>query len=305
MPKLLVIVAIFVYSKYMITDATSWKSTQLMKNRSYEINFYRDKDFKTVSMHSHDFYELYFFIGGAAGYIIENDRYRLMPGDILLISPSNLHQLNISDSSKDYERIVLWLSPRYLSRLSGAGADLRECFGLSSDSRNHLIRNAALSSAVKKELLALYSADPNEFAHEIAAEIHIKSALLMICRHVLSQSAGNTERFVPEHGSRTVTAALDYINSHLHEEISLDKLAQRLFISKYYLSHIFRKETDTTPYQYIMKKRLILSKRLIETGLAITEVSARCGFSDYTNFFRAFKREYGITPKQYYFLATR
>ena len=91
-----------------------------------------------------------------------------------------------------------------------------------------------------------------------------------------------------------------YVNAHLTEDISLDKLSEDLFFSKYYILHEFKKKTGISLYKYIIKRKLEYSKTLIESGMPIKEVYHHCGFGDYSNFFKVFKREYGLTPKQYY-----
>jgi AraC-like DNA-binding protein len=250
-------------------------------------------------MPSHDFYELYFFMQGSAGYIVENGHYALQKGDILLISPSNLHQLDISDTSAAYERVVLWLSRRYLDSLSSDKTDLSECFRLCSEHKNHLIRDPVVSSAVKTLLLDLYALDSSdEFGKDLAAEIKIKSLALTLCRYVLSESFKSFDAL--RKSNDKITRLIDYINAHLDSPLSLDTLAEAMFVSKYHLSRLFKTETGITLHRYIVKKRLILSKRFIEENLPVNEIYQKCGFCDYTHFFRAFKQEYGITPKQYY-----
>lgn len=282
--------------------ATKWKSTQLMTARDYEINFYRDKDLKTVSMHSHDFYELYYFMQGSVGYIVENGHYNLQKGDILLISPITLHQLSIEDSPEAYERIVLWLHPKFISNLSTKRTDLSECFKICSERKNYLIRNSILSGKIQPLLLELYERSASGlYGDDIEAEMLLKNIFLILCRHVISTKP-EIEIMLKSHAVAEVT---DYINAHLSENLNLETLAQAAYVSKYHLAHQFKKETGITPYQYIVKKRLILSKRYIEEKLPITEVYIKCGFNDYSNFFRAFKQEYGITPKEYFKLISR
>ena len=99
-----------------------------MSNSTYEVHHKKDKDFKTVEMHSHDFSEIYFFLQGSASYIVEDCKYSLRPGDVLLIPPNKLHQLDIKDSAMTYERFVVWLNQRYLKRISTAKTDLNTCF---------------------------------------------------------------------------------------------------------------------------------------------------------------------------------
>ena len=91
-----------------------------------------------------------------------------------------------------------------------------------------------------------------------------------------------------------------YIEENLNEDISLAALSSMFFISKYHLSREFKKYTNVTIHRYIKLKRLIRAKERILQNERITDVSAECGFGDYSNFFRAFKNEYEMTPKQFY-----
>ena len=276
--------------------ATKWKSTQFMTSHDFEINFYRDKDLRTVSMHSHDFYELYFFMQGSVGYIVENGHYKLEAGDILLISPTNLHQMDISGTPV-YERIVLWLNTKYLFQLSTQNTDLSLCFKISSKHKNHLLRDPILAETLKSYLLNLYTLSKSDkYGDDISCEIYIKAILLNLSKYLKSAKYENTEI----ESNDIVRKVTDFVNAHLNQSLNLDMLAKEVFISKYYLAHLFKEETGITLYQYIIKKRLILSKRYIEQKLPITEVYSKCGFTDYSNFFRAFKQEYDITPKQYF-----
>ena len=98
---------------------------------------------------------------------------------------------------------------------------------------------------------------------------------------------------------------IQYINYHLDEEIKIDDLANHFFISKFHLIREFKKHSGTTVHKYIIQKKLILAKELILKGTPIIQVYVLCGFGDYSNFFRAFKNEYGVTPKQFFELMDR
>ena len=102
--------------------------------------------------------------------------------------------------------------------------------------------------------------------------------------------------------SKIISRAIEYVSEHLTEPITLDGISNALYTNKYYFAHLFKEETGVSPHSYILKKRLLMSKELIEQGLSITDVYVRCGFSDYTHFFRAFKKEFDLTPKQYFHL---
>ena len=92
---------------------------------------------------------------------------------------------------------------------------------------------------------------------------------------------------------------MSYINDNLHENLSLESLAGRFYTSKYHLLRLFKKHTGYTIYQYIRKKRLIMARMLLKDGLRVTEVYQRCGFGDYSNFIRSFRKEFGHPPGHY------
>ena len=82
------------------------------------------------------------------------------------------------------------------------------------------------------------------------------------------------------------------------DDLSLELLASKFYVSKYHLSHEFGKAMGTGVYRYIMLKRLLVARQLLLKGMSAGEVCSKCGFKDYTNFYRAFKDEYGISPSE-------
>ena len=99
-----------------------------------------------------------------------------------------------------------------------------------------------------------------------------------------------------------ISDIISYINDNLSEDLSLENLASKFYISKYHLLRLFKKHTGYTPYNYI-HKRLITAKGLLKEGLNISQVCHECGFNDYSNFIRAFSKEFGISPKKYSMLS--
>ena len=92
---------------------------------------------------------------------------------------------------------------------------------------------------------------------------------------------------------------LAYINEHYNEPLTLDMLSEKFFISKYHLLRKFDAQVGTTVHRYILQKRLLIAKQLLAGGVAPNEACGYCGFGDYANFYRAFRSEYGTTPRQY------
>ena len=90
-----------------------------------------------------------------------------------------------------------------------------------------------------------------------------------------------------------------YVDQHLDEPLSLDALAQQFYLSKFYLVHLFRENTGLSVHQYLLKKRLAACCDAMQGGAAVGEVCRRWGFGDYSAFYRAFRKEYGMSPSAY------
>ena len=94
-------------------------------------------------------------------------------------------------------------------------------------------------------------------------------------------------------------AITHYVDLHLDEPLSLDALAREFYLSKYYLVHLFRENSGLSVHQYILKKRLAACCDAMRGGAAVGEVYRQWGFGDYSAFYRAFRKEYGMSPSAY------
>lgn len=270
---------------------------QHMRTETFEVFHYRDAALEPVALHQHDFYEVYFFLGGQVEYRVEGRAYRMEPGDLLLINPMELHQPVVEAGETPYERMVLWINRKYLEGLSG-GDSLTMCFDSAQPAHTNLLRlppvqreniSGRLETLVREAQSSAYG------AAQYAAGVLLQF-LVELNRSALSADKANLE------DSRTppvVEGALAYIGEHYCESLSLEKLAERFYVSKYHLAHAFQQAVGTSVYHYIILRRLVAAKQMLGSGIAPGIVSSRCGFGDYANFYRAFKAEYGVSPQNY------
>ena len=113
---------------------------QEMRQEDFELQYKRDTYLQDVELHHHDFHELYFLISGDATYTIESRQYHVIPGDLLLISPQELHQICIRPEMSDYERFVLWVDPQLLNRISTPLSDLSLNLAPDAPRQSNLLR---------------------------------------------------------------------------------------------------------------------------------------------------------------------
>jgi len=94
----------------------------------------------------------------------------------------------------------------------------------------------------------------------------------------------------------TISRIIWFLNQNLKEDISLDMLSERFFISKHYLNRIFRKATGTTVFDYLLHKRIIAAQQLLINGTSAQNAAAEVGFADYSSFYRSYVRILGHSP---------
>ena len=274
-----------------------FETRQTMRNQTFEVFRYKDAYPKEVTLHHHDFYEVYFFLSGNVQYNIESRSYLLTPGDVLLISPMELHQPMFGSEHREYERIVLWIDKQFLEGLCLPGETFTTCFDTNSPNHSNLLRPEGVSRQFLMFLLEQLISESNtkEPYQEICAMSYLAQVLILLNRLTLQQ---RKEEPTATQDS-TVYNVLGYINEHYKENLTLDTLANRFFVSKYHLSREFQRLVGTSVHRYIVQKRLVMAKQMLSTGKPSAEVYQNCGFGDYSNFYRAFKSEYQISPKEY------
>lgn len=267
-----------------------------MKKQTFEVFHYRDPKMDSVAMHHHDFYEVYFFLSGSVEYRVEGRTFLLEPGDLLLINPNEFHQPLVNPDIA-YERIVLWIDKAYLDSFSADTVNLSRCFQRELPTHTNLLRLTTVERTEITEILSrlIKESYGSGYASTLSATGLFMQLMVEINRiALLSSNPGEPLRETP-----LVSQVLEYIGKHCTEEISLESLAQKFYVSKYHLSHEFSRAVGTSIYRYVMLKRLLLAKQLLADGLSPGAACHSCGFQDYANFYRAFKAEYGVSPKEY------
>lgn len=271
---------------------------QNMSKGEFEIFHYKDARFEGVPVHQHDFYEVYYFISGNVEYNVEGKSYHLKKGDILLINPLELHQPRIGPDQSDYERIVLWVDKNYLASLCSNETSLTRCFDNTNPNHSNLLRlSRKQQDYLGGRLTELLEESAYEnYGSDLACRASLTRLLLELNR--ISFSRKDSEQS-SKADSPLVSEVVEYINEHYCEKLSLTSVAERFFVSKYYLSHIFNSVVGTSLHRYITLKRLIHAKQMLSSGIRPTTTAQNCGFNDYAGFYRAFVSEFGVTPKEY------
>ena len=251
----------------------------------------KDQTKRDFSYHYHDFHKVIIFLSGKAAYHIEGKSYYLKPWDILLVNRHAIHKPEI-DFSVPYERFVLWIRDDIKS------TELLRCFQKAIDRSYNLIRlDSDTQEKLKQLLYELEAALKDEkFGSKLLGSALFTQFMVYVNRIFLEkQYIYDTRSYSSD---SQIEELLRYINHNLTEDLSIETLARKYYLSKYHMMRKFKEETGYTTHNYIISKRLLLARTKISEGTPILKAAQLSGFSDYTNFSRAYKKQFGTAPSQ-------
>lgn len=262
---------------------------------TFEIYHYRQPYFKTLDFHNHDYYEFYIFLDGVVTYYIEEKVYDLCAGDILVIPPGKMHRPVISDPNAVYERIVLSINADFIASMDDEQHTLKELLNYIEEKKHYLF-------PIPPSEFEFYSTLLERFIHLNMEEPNImltqKAYILLLLDHLRTQKNNNTATEEQDQFD-TIPEIINYINENLSERLTLDDLSNRFFISKYHLIRKFKAYTNATVYDYIISKRIVLAKKLLREGVSATDTCLKCGFTNYSNFYKSFQDKAGMSPAEF------
>lgn len=276
------------------TLRSAFNTRQYMVSKDFEVFYYSDLHFQSVPNHSHNYYEFYVFLEGNISMVIQGNEYPLHQGDILIIPPNVKHHAEVKDDSIPYRRFVFWISQEYCNQLIAESIDYVYLLQKAQINQEYVYHFSPLDyhTTQSKLLQLLEELQGNQYGKTTALYLAVNDLVLFLNRVVYQSdnkvSTGNQTLF------QKLTA---YIEQHLNEDLSLDSLAQQFYVNKYYIAHYFKDHLGISIHQYITKQRLAACRNAIMDGEPITKVFHEFGFSDYSSFFRAFRKEYQLSPK--------
>lgn len=235
--------------------------------------------------HSHDFCEILYVAGGAGEAILEGKKFRLAPGDLVVVNPGTLHEER-SDAKAPLRLIFLAIRDFAVPGLPARCLSQEKYRVLSCGEYRYKM------DIYLRELLQETSSQI-EFYQEISQGL--VSALLVLVMRLI--------RINPEDEaalSQECQKIKEYLDQNFTSPITLDSLSETVYISKHYLSHLFKEQTGVSPIKYLTSKRMEKACELLsETELPVSEVSKAVGYENPLYFSQVFKRIYGISPVKY------
>lgn len=265
-------------------------------NSEFRLFHLTDTRLEKLDFHYHDFDKIMIFIKGKVTYMIEGKSYDLKPYDIVLVNHNDIHR-PVVDPSVPYERIIVYISPGFITAYQTADYDLNFCFEQAKKEYSNVLR---IHSEAKQALLRITKDLENSFLSPgYAGNLYQQVLFLEFMIHLNRAALDNHLEYLNTDASnQKIIQIMQYISDHLTEELNIDNLAEQFFISRYYMMRLFKSETGYTIGNYINYKRLLIAKEAIAQGTPITQACFDCGFRDYSTFSRAYKKLFGKSPRE-------
>ena len=234
--------------------------------------------------HYHEFFELYYLESGERYHMIQDELVVMKPGDFIIFPPYVLHR-SFGKENIPFKRIVLYFSTNEIIS-EDMHLELLNRFGFYNCDRKN-------SFAVHRLLeMMVYEEDTNKVFSKENKKAILNLLLVTILRYSRAE--------VKFKDTNRINQVIRYIHTNYMDDLKLEDLAKKFFISKYHLARLFKQRTNKTVIQYLNTTRVMNAQRkIMETRKSLTEISNETGFASLTHFSRIFKSETNQTPSEY------
>lgn len=270
-----------------------------MKQKKHIVSKLTFSDLATRQFSAGDYFNIFYIERGSCHFDIEDIQKLCGTEDIILMKPGEQTTMHFRGGKQPLQLLWLCVLPEYLEKLSDETTHLATDFQF-VPYKTAVVHAGSEESMLIKSIAAKLSrieADAGLYGHTLYEDSLFSMLLVLSLRACIY-----TDPVVKSKRKKNIVMddIFLYIKEHLLEELSLEQLEKKFFISRYHICREFKRLSGQTPHSYIVKARLDLCKKYIEQGKPIREVYQLGGFGGYNHFFRAFKKENGMTPKEYY-----
>lgn len=258
----------------------------------------RDHEYSMVTRHFHSTYELYYLLEGERYYFIDKETYLVRAGNLVLIKPNQIHKTSLAETSY-HNRILLQIQGEMLNPFLKANGlpileELYSAGVIVAVSGQERMEMEALLLQLGEELVK------KSIHYEAMIKLKLAELFLMISRHKTSSVFYQETQKAQTLKHQKVHEVADYLLDHSETGETLEELAMRFYISKSYLSRIFKEVTSFTVNEYRTISRIKKAQNLLVHGdYSVTEIAELLGFESITYFERVFKKYVDMRPLQY------
>ncbi len=271
-------------------------------NQEGDVLFYyfdydaREADKNMQFQHFHPFFEICIMLCPVSTHFLEGKPYRLQALDIFVIPPNALHKTMYPAGDPSKRLIIQFNLPQ---QAAGLPDECRQLRGFLRQMPSVFRFEPELQRTVYQKLNDIFLlGKKTEAMRNLSIHCCFTEFLTLLYlnrdKNIYTNQAENADV------DNKIYSVAGYIHGHFSENLSLELLSQRFYVSSYHLSRQFKKVTGFTLTDYIQMTRIRNTQAmLINTGVPITEAAGLCGFCSFSQFNRTFRKHIGMSPSQY------
>lgn len=265
------------------------QTVEIFQNNSFGIVHDIDEKPNNINfqLHNHDdIYEIVLLLKGDCEFFVEGNSYKLQPHDIVFTRPFEFHHIKCL-SEKIYDRIILYIKADYFNEHNCQ--KFLDIFQNRKLGTGNLISYSMTDHALNYCMNRIY-----DYCEKKAYDVANK--LIYEFLYLINQYKNNLSSLCTR--DERIRNIIIYINDNLSENINLDILSKKFFITKQYMCKLFKLNTGYTINQYINYKRILLVQKLHRNGQSLIQSSMNAGFNNYANFYKTYVKYTGKSPKE-------
>ena len=281
------------------------------KDLPFYIGKYYHTNFSDLKIHTHDFIEIVYVYDGK-GYHIYNDvTYPVSKGELYIINSRTPHCFYPTDKSNSEHLVVynLCFLPEFISSINihlPILVELTDIMLYKSLYPDEIIYSPdlKLSGSMRTEIEQLYEKMYLEFTSK--GINYVELLRLSLCELLLKihrfyqQNHASPESAVIKYRHQLIPDCIQYLRENYSKKVTIEELSNNFFLSKSYLSSLFKKATGSGVVEYLQHIRIERACELLtNTTLSITEISTQVGYTDYRFFNKSFKKITSVTAHEY------
>lgn len=265
-------------------------------SRLYVEYIRRSSPYTMGADHYHPYYEIYYMLSGQRIYFVGDRTYPVEQGDLVFIAPNLLHQ-TYQSGEPEHERLIIHFGDLFLNGFPAASRELLLSPFLQDSKVIRLPRQEQL--AIDQQLRRVTAEIRDQpSGYELVPALAVTDLLLVTARYLQQHEPVPVYHDTPLHAK--ISEIVRHINAHFAEPLTLQDLAERFYISPYYLSRKFKDITGFSYTDYVTLTRIKEAQRLLrETALSVTEIAGEVGFDNFSHFGKTFKRIAKASPREY------
>lgn len=253
--------------------------------------------------HHHTAFEISLFTAGSGKYSVRNQTYDFKSGDVFAFSTNEIHCITEIYDNEALDLINIQFEPRFIWSDKHGVANLSLLaifFERNENFDNRLDRSNPTTDVIRNLILSVEKEFVNKRKKfELMAKLNLVSMLINMLRDY--NCVNETSRFTRcETNLSCLEEAINYIDTHLEQDLSLEQLAAAAKLSRSYFCTLFKQFNGISPWDYITIKRIEKSIEFLKsTNLTKLEIASKCGFNNTANFYYSFKKITGKVPSQF------